>query len=113
MKARRLTEAKESAGTDLALALKRIAALEDRQDRAAVVALGLNARLAVVEERLDIGAPPEIAGLTVAGFAAKVHRSPSTVRKLIAQGRLPLLPRLGVHPIIAADAELPARRRSR
>jgi hypothetical protein len=104
---------KPSAGADLDHVLERLAELEHRADRAAVVALDHNGRLTAVETRLDMDAGPAIEGFTISTFAKRVCRSRSAVRKMIAQNRLPLLLRLGVHPIIRADAELPPRRRPR
>ena len=120
MKPRRLIEAEGSAAGELRaivqqiiadelarVAEPRFSAIEDRQDRGDVVFFRLNERVSVLE---GPDAKPEIVGQTVKGFAKRVHRSPETVRKYIRQGRLPV-ERLGVHPIIAADATLPPRRR--
>ena len=113
MKPRRLIEAEESAGTELALALERIAVLEAWKDRAAVVAYSVDGRLAAIEDRLCMGAQPEIVGYTVAAFAKRVCRSKELIRKYIRQGRIPVLPRLGARVIIEGDAVLPPRRRRR
>jgi hypothetical protein len=113
MKPRRLIEAKESVCAGLALALERIAALEawkdrteTREDRQSIVNLRHNERISALE---GADAQPEIGGQTVRGFAAKVHRSPSAIRKLIRQRRIPF-EQVGVHVIVAADATLPPRR---
>ncbi len=120
MKPRHLIEAGERVGAELRAIVRELVAqelakateprfleIEARQDRQAVVSLGHDTRIRDLE---GADAQPELVGYTVAGFAAKVHRSKSAVRKMMAAGRLPLLPRLGVHPIIAPDAQLPPRR---
>lgn len=118
MKPRHLIEAKESVGAELALALERIAVLEARmdrtearEDRQLTASCRQNDRIARLEEHAGIDAQPEIVGQTIRGFAAKVHRSPSAIRKLVAAGRIPST-RRGARVIIDAGAEtLPPRKR--
>jgi hypothetical protein len=110
MKPRCLIEAKESVGAELARALERIVALEAWKDQASVIMLRLNERLSLVEDHLNIDAAPELGGQTVRGFAAQVHRSPSTIRKLIRQRLIPF-DRVGARVIVAANAALPPRKR--
>jgi hypothetical protein len=103
----RLIEAQGRIGAELALALKRIAALEAWKDRASIIMFRLAERISALE---GTDAQPEVVGQSVAGFAAKVHRSPSLVRKYIKAGRLPY-ERMGARLIVAAGAALPARKR--
>src|SRR5271170_2383747 len=107
MKPRRLIEAEGSAGAELALALERIAALEARQDRAQFLAYRHNERLAAVEERLHLNAPPEAirSPLTIEGAAKKARRSRETVRKWVRQGRI-RYERRGVRVFIDGDQPL-------
>jgi hypothetical protein len=83
-----------------------IAALKARQDRQAFMSLRHNERISALE---GADAPPDIGGQSVAAFAARVHRSEETIRKLIRQGRI-AFERHGIRVIIADDAVLPARK---
>jgi hypothetical protein len=93
---------------ELDLALREIAALKAWKDRASIIMLRLNERVSALE---GADAQPEAGGMTVRGFAEKIHRSPSLVRKYIKAGRIPVLPSLGARVIIADSAALPARKR--
>jgi uncharacterized membrane protein YqiK len=120
MKPRHLISAPSSSSDDLIAIVRRlvaeelaprdaeIAALKARQQRQGYVAFRIAERVARLE---GADAETEITGQSVDAFARKVHRSPETIRKLIRQGRIRTLERLGVRVIIADDAVLPPRRR--
>jgi hypothetical protein len=102
------------AGAELAAPLEQVAVLEAEiallkawKDRASVIMFRLAERISALE---GTDAQPELDGQSVAGFATKVHRSPSLVRKYIKAGRLPYQ-RMGARLIVAAGAALPARKR--
>jgi hypothetical protein len=102
------------AGAELALALEKIAALEAElaalkawKDRASVIMFRLAERISALE---GTDAQSDLGGETIRGFAQRVHRSPSAIRKLVKAGRIPV-ERVGARLIIAAGATLPARKR--